>query len=177
MGANFDQKSTDHGNGRTLVFADRRGTLAMFHVRDSCSKFDRNCSKLVPFLYCRVSSSFLPKFVQKCSNIDQKCDSFLVQRVQNAIQIWVPEFVQISSPQKCLAWCSSAAPGPLPGHSQSAPGTLQIVPKHSLDVQGAPGGSRERFSIKIRSKFIRFSIEIRSKFDRNWFDLNSIELR
>ena len=142
MGANFDQKSTDHGNGRTLVFADRRSALAMFHVRDSCSKFDRNCSKLVPFLYCRVSSSFLPKFVQKCSNIDQKCDSFLVQRVQNAIQIWVPEFVQISSPQKYLAWCSLGAPEPLPGHSQSAPGTLQIVPAHPLDVQGVPGGSR-----------------------------------
>ena len=142
MGANFDQKSTDHGNGRTLVFADRCGTLAMFHVRDSCSKFDRNCSKLVPFLYCRVSSSFLPKFVQKCSNIDQKCDSFLVQRVQNAIQIWVPEFVQISSPQKYLAWCSLGAPEPLPGHSQSAPGTFQIVPAHPLDVQGVPGGSR-----------------------------------
>ena len=135
MGANFDQKSTDHGNGRTLVFADRRGTLAMFHVRDSCSKFDRNCSKLVPFLYCRVSSSFLPKFVQKCSNIDQKCDRFLVQRVQNAIEIWVPEFVQISSPQKCLAWCSSAAPGPLPGRSRAAP---RALPERAGDAPDRP---------------------------------------
>ena len=174
MGANFDQKSTDHGNGRTLVFADRRGTLAMFHVRDSCSKFDRNCSKLVPFLYCRVSSSFLPKFVQKCSNIDQKCDSFLVQRVQNAIQIWVPEFVQISSPQKCLAWCSSAAPGPLPGRSPGTPRARRGRSRSSLSTPWTSRVPQVGPGSDFRSKFDQNSFDFRSKFGQNSIEIGLI---
>ena len=162
----FDQKSTGRGNGWTPVFADRHGTLSMCHVRDACSTFDKNCSKLVQFLYCRISSHFYSKFVQNCSSIDTKFDHIWVQLVQNAIKTCVPEFVQISSPQKCLAWCSLGAPGPLPGHSQSAPGTFQIVPAHPLDVQGAPGGSRERFSIKIWSKFDHNWSKIGSNFDQ-----------
>ena len=165
--SNFDQKSIDRGNGWTPVFADRRGTLSMFHVRDSCSTFDENCSKLVQFLYCRISSHFYSKFVQHYSSIDTQFSHFWVQLVQNAIKTCVPEFVQISSPQKYLAWCSLGAPEPLPGHSQSAPGTLQIVPEHPLDPQGPPGGAQERFSITIRSKFTRNSIKIRTKSGRN----------
>ena len=113
-----------------------------------------------------MSSHFYSKFVQNCSSIGTKFDHFWVQLVQNAIKTCVPEFVQISSPQKYLAWCSLGAPGPLPGHSQSAPGTFQIVPAHPLDVQGAPGGSRERFSIKIWSKFDHNWSKIGSNFDQ-----------
>ena len=167
---------THSAKRQTLVFADRRGTLSMLHVRDYCSKFDEIYSKFDQFLYCRISSTFHSKFVQKCSTIDPIFDRFWVQLVRNSIEIWVPEFVQISSPQKCLAWRSSGAPGPLLGCPRGAPGARRGRSRSSESSswsirvpQEGPGiDFRSKFdgnSIEIPSKFVRNSIKIRSKFD------------
>ena len=145
-----------------------------------CSKFailPRSATKIVQnwFLFCTVAYdqvSFQNSF--KSDRISTK----------NAIVFWFNVFKMRSKfgflnsfKFRVLKSASLGAPRALPGHSQSAPETFQILPKRPLDVQGAPGGSRERFPIKIRRKSDRNSIEIRSKFDRNWNDQNSIEIR
>ena len=78
-----------------------------------------------------------------------KIRSFVVQLARSAFQISVPGFVPISTPPNCFNWCSTDASGTLSGHFWSAPGTLQVVPEHSLGALGClrrvPGPISDRF--------------------------------
>ena len=89
---------------------------------------------------------------------------------QSAIQILVPGFVRIPIPQNCLTWCSTDASGTLSGHSWSAPGTLQVVPEHSLGALGCPrrvpGPISDRFLMPRGPKLLQICSSC-SNFDRN----------
>ena len=194
IGSKFDPKLTDRGNGRTLVFADRRDTFSMLQVWDQCSRFEENRSNFDQFLHSRIWSNYDRKIDQICSKIDAKFVSFVVQLAQSAIKILVPAFfrtpiIKIApfGAQRTLQGRFRDTPGSCRGRSRPSPGTTWAP-------WDSPGGSQDRLLVdvgcpedqncfKFHQSFDGNSIIFRRKFDqrsaKNWsrLDRGSIKIR
>ena len=194
IGSKFDQKLTDRGNGRTLVFADRRDTFSMLQVWDQCSRFEDNRSNFDQFLHSRIWSNYDRKIDQICSKIDAKFVSFVVQLAQTAIKILVPAFFRTPifkiapfGAQRTLQGRFRDTPGSCRGRSRPSPGTTWAP-------WDPPGGSQDRLLVdfgcpedlncfKFHQSFDGNSIIFRRKFDqrsaKNWsrLDRGSIKIR
>ena len=110
----------------------------MLQVWGLRSKLEENRLKFDRVLDSWFWSTNDQKINKICAKICRKFVSFVVQLAQSAIQILVPGFVPISTPPNCFNWCSTDASGTLSGHFWSAPGTLLVVPEHSLGALGCP---------------------------------------
>ena len=147
IGSKFDQTLTDRGNGRTLVFADRRDTFSMLQVWDQCSRFEENCSNFDQFLHSRIWSTYDRKIDQICPKIDAKFVSFVVQLAQSAIKILVPAFFRTPifkiapfGAQRTLQGRFRDTPGSCRGRSRPSPGTTWAP-------WDPPGGSQDRLLV------------------------------